>query len=146
MILGCDVLFASQVPFGLAPKPVLTGAYLIKKDSINEMNLESNNILFNPTCSAPYQTTFELLNSDGTAADASIFSLTELWTEIGMQVTLSIETYDKNKAGEYSLLLAERDAAQSKIGQGKISKFISFYHSFFQLIDQALTVLLFLTD
>ena len=112
MILGCDVLFASQVPFGLAPKPVLTGAYLIKKDSINEMNLESNNILFNPTCIAPYQTTFELLNSDGTAVDASIFSLTELWTEVGMQVTLSIETYEKNKAKEYSLLLAERDSVQ----------------------------------
>lgn len=143
MILGCDALFASQVPYGSAPIPVLTGTYLIKKDSVNEMIVESNNILFNPTCSAPYQTTYELLNSDGTAADALVFNLTELWTEIGMQVTLSIETYDKNKAGEYSLLLSERESAQ-KLGWGKKkSKSFGLYDLLFTLIAHTLTVFLF---
>ena len=54
-----------------------------------------------------------LSNSDVSAVDASIFSLAYVWTDSGMQATITVISEEKNQAGLYSLQLLEKDTAAS---------------------------------
>ena len=108
MTLSCDPQFADQ---SLEPIPKLTSTYQINKDTTLDIVIASSNLLFNPTCQSPYQTTFLLSNSDGSAVDASIFSLAYVWTDSGMKATITVISEEKNQAGFYSLQLQEKDTA-----------------------------------
>lgn len=105
---SCESLFVDQ---SLNPKPVVTETFEIGKDLTKEIVLQSNNLRFNPNCSLPVQSTFELVNADQSPIDGTVFSLTFDWTTSGMQSTINIAATDILKAGEYSMILIERSTS-----------------------------------